>query len=79
MLRGGVAEGQSDAFSTFCSFVIQGTSRPAIPPSPSILDRLVHNDFHRIELRGEFMRKKRNPRRDESDQKKERSYSRAAL
>jgi len=30
----------------------------------------VHN-AHRIEMRGEFMRKKRNPPRDESDEKKE--------
>lgn len=35
-----------------------------------ILDRLVHN-AHRIEMRGESMRKKRNPPRDESDEKKE--------
>ena len=34
-----------------------------------ILDRLVHN-AHRIEMRGESMRKKRNPLRDESDEKK---------
>jgi DNA replication protein DnaC len=34
-----------------------------------ILDRLVHN-AHRIEMRGESMRKKRNPPRDDSDQKK---------
>ena len=35
-----------------------------------ILDRLVHN-AHRIEMRGESMRKKRNHPRDESDEKKE--------
>jgi len=35
-----------------------------------ILDRLVHN-AHRIEMRGESMRKKRNPPRDEGDEKKE--------
>jgi DNA replication protein DnaC len=35
-----------------------------------ILDRLVHN-AHRIELRGDSMRKKRNPPRDESDEKKQ--------
>jgi DNA replication protein DnaC len=35
-----------------------------------ILDRLVHN-AHRIEMRGEFMRKKRTSPRDESDEKKE--------
>jgi DNA replication protein DnaC len=35
-----------------------------------ILDRLVHN-AHRIEMRGESMRKKRNSPRDESDEKKE--------
>jgi DNA replication protein DnaC len=35
-----------------------------------ILDRLVHN-AHRIEMRGESMRKKRNPARDENDEKKE--------
>jgi DNA replication protein DnaC len=35
-----------------------------------ILDRLVHN-AHRIEMRGESMRKKRNPPRDESAEKKE--------
>jgi len=34
-----------------------------------ILDRLVHN-AHRIEMRGESMRKKRNPPR-ENDEKKE--------
>jgi DNA replication protein DnaC len=33
-----------------------------------ILDRLVHN-AHRIEMRGESMRKKRNPTRDESEEK----------
>jgi hypothetical protein len=35
-----------------------------------ILDRLVHN-AHRIEMRGESMRKKRNLPRDENDEKKE--------
>jgi DNA replication protein DnaC len=35
-----------------------------------ILDRLVHN-AHRIEMRGESMRKKRNPPREENDEKKE--------
>ena len=35
-----------------------------------ILDRLVHNT-HRIEMRGESMRKKRNPPWDESDEKKQ--------
>ena len=35
-----------------------------------ILDRLVHNAHH-IEMRGESMRKKRNPLRDDSDEKKE--------
>jgi DNA replication protein DnaC len=35
-----------------------------------ILDRLVHN-AHRIEMRGESMRKKRNSPRDENDEKKE--------
>jgi DNA replication protein DnaC len=35
-----------------------------------ILDRLVHN-AHRIEMRGESMRKKRNPSREENDEKKE--------
>jgi DNA replication protein DnaC len=35
-----------------------------------ILDRLVHN-AHRIEMRGESMRKKRNPPREESDDKKQ--------
>jgi hypothetical protein len=35
-----------------------------------ILDRLVHN-AHRIEMRGESMRKKRNPLREENDEKKE--------
>jgi DNA replication protein DnaC len=35
-----------------------------------ILDRFVHN-AHRIEMRGESMRKKRNRPRDESDEKKE--------
>ena len=35
-----------------------------------ILDRLVHN-AHRIEMRGESMRKKRYHPRDESDEKKE--------
>ena len=35
-----------------------------------ILDRLVHN-AHRIEMRGESMRKKRNPPWEESDEKKE--------
>ena len=35
-----------------------------------ILDRLVHN-AHRVEMRGESMRKKRNPPRDESAEKKE--------
>jgi DNA replication protein DnaC len=35
-----------------------------------ILDRLVHNG-HRIEIRGESMRKKHNPPRDESGEKKE--------
>jgi DNA replication protein DnaC len=35
-----------------------------------ILDRVVHN-AHRIEMRGESMRKKRNPPRDENDQEKE--------
>jgi DNA replication protein DnaC len=34
-----------------------------------ILDRLVHN-AHRIELRGESMRKKRTPPRDDNDDKK---------
>jgi DNA replication protein DnaC len=34
-----------------------------------ILDRLVHN-AHRIELRGESMRKKRNPPRDDTHDKK---------
>ena len=33
-----------------------------------MFDRLVHN-AHRIEMRGESMRKKRNPPRDESDEK----------
>ena len=31
-----------------------------------ILDRLVHN-AHRIEMRGESMRKKRNPTQDEKE------------
>jgi predicted DNA-binding protein YlxM (UPF0122 family) len=35
-----------------------------------ILDRLVHN-AHRIELRGESMRKKRNPPRDDNNQNKD--------
>jgi DNA replication protein DnaC len=35
-----------------------------------ILDRLVHN-AHRIELRGESMRKKRNPPRDDNNDKKD--------
>jgi DNA replication protein DnaC len=35
-----------------------------------ILDRLVHN-AHRIEMRGESMRKKRNAPREENDEKKE--------
>ncbi len=35
-----------------------------------MLDRLVHN-AHRIEMRGEAMRKKRNLLREESDDKKE--------
>jgi DNA replication protein DnaC len=35
-----------------------------------ILDRLVHN-AHRIEMRGESMRKKHNPPREENDEKKE--------
>ena len=35
-----------------------------------ILDRLVHN-AHRIEMRGESMRKKRTPPREENDDKKE--------
>ncbi len=35
-----------------------------------ILDRLVHN-AHRIEMRGESMRKKRNPPREENEEKKE--------
>jgi hypothetical protein len=34
-----------------------------------IFDRLVHN-AHRIEPRGESMRKKRNPPRDDKDEKK---------
>jgi DNA replication protein DnaC len=38
----------------------RGIRKSATPPSPdSILDRLVHN-AHRIELKGESMRKKRN-------------------
>lgn len=42
-----------------------GTSRSAIPTiAEGILDRLVHN-AHRIEIRGESMRKKRNPTLDE--------------
>jgi DNA replication protein DnaC len=43
-----------------------GTNRSAIPPSDGILDRLVHN-AHRIEMRGESMRKEPNP----PDEKKE--------
>jgi hypothetical protein len=33
-------------------------------------NRLVHN-AHRIEMRGESMRRKRNPPREENDEKKE--------
>jgi len=42
---------------------------PDLTIADGILDRLVHN-AHRIEMRGESMRKKRNPR-DESEEKKE--------
>jgi len=35
-----------------------------------ILDRLVHN-AHRIEMRGDSMRKKHNPPRDKSEEQKE--------
>ena len=41
---------------------------PAI--ADGILDRLLHN-AHRIEMRGEPMRKKRTPSRDDSNEKKE--------
>ncbi len=49
-----------------------GSSRPRLAqkkgepgaPADGILDRLVHN-AHRIEMRGESMRKKRNPPQDE--------------
>ncbi len=53
---------QSESSSTQVS--VQNTDANLGHPADGILDRLVHN-AHRIEMRGESMRKKRNPPQDE--------------